>query len=158
VVRSLEVQELSARRLVQELSSQAAAGLAPTGPAGVEAGLPAPAGVEAGGVSSPEGGRPEWPTGFRLSVNAELVIYGATEPTANLVIGGRVVPLRPDGTFSFRFSLPDGDYELAVTATSTQDERRGAVLKFSRCTEHEGQVAAHPQDPSLKPPSVEDIA
>jgi len=45
-------------------------------------------------------------------VNAELIIYGATEPDAQVTIGGRANQAAPDGSFSFRFSLPDGDYEL----------------------------------------------
>jgi hypothetical protein len=67
------------------------------------------------GISSPvgpfeAGGRPE---GFWFNINAELIVYGATEPTARVTVGGRPLRLRPDGTFSCRFSLPDGEYELA---------------------------------------------
>ena len=32
---------------------------------------------------------------------------GATEPDAAVTIGGRKIQLRKDGTFSFRFALPD---------------------------------------------------
>ena len=46
--------------------------------------------------------------GFWFNVNAELIIYGATEPTARVTLGGHEIKLRPDGTFSYRFSLPDG--------------------------------------------------
>jgi len=84
-------------------------------------------------------------------VNAELIIYGATEPDAQVTIGGRVIKLRPDGTFSFRFALPDGEYELpAVAVSADKTDGRAAELKFSRSTEYRGDVGAHPQDPSLQ--------
>jgi len=44
-----------------------------------------------------------------------LVIYGATDPTASVTIGERRIRLRPDGSFSYRFALPDGNYQLPIT-------------------------------------------
>jgi hypothetical protein len=91
-------------------------------------------------------------------VNAELVIYGATEPDARVSIGGRTIRLRPDGTFSYRFSLPDGQYALPATAVAVHGETRHAELRFQRATRYEGEVGAHPQDPTLKPPAAENLA
>lgn len=56
--------------------------------------------------------------GFRFVLDCELVVYGATEPDARLTLQGRPVALRPDGTFSTRFALPDGHYDLAAVARS----------------------------------------
>ena len=138
---SLEITELIRGQFAQELASMAAAQLgAPTSPGGAS-------------VSSPfGGGQPA--RGFWFNVNAELIIYGATEPTATVTIGGRTIKLRPDGSFSYRFALPDGSYELPVVAVSSdQTDGRAAELQFSRKTEHRGEVGAHPQDPGLKPPA-----
>jgi hypothetical protein len=86
-------------------------------------------------------------------VNAELIVYGATEPTATVTIGGRPIRLRPDGSFSYRFALPDGQYELPVVAVSAdQTDGRAAEMKFSRETEFRGDVGASAQDPELKAP------
>jgi hypothetical protein len=41
-----------------------------------------------------------------LEVKADLVIYGRTRPGTDVVIDGVHVPVRPDGTFDLRFSLP----------------------------------------------------
>jgi len=115
---------------------------------------------EAGGISSPSGeGRAlERERGFWFNVNAELVIYGATEPDAQVTIAGRAIKLRPDGSFSLRFALPDGEYELPVVARSrTGDDGRSAELQFRRHTEYRGAVGAHPQDPRLAPPHPESI-
>jgi hypothetical protein len=96
--------------------------------------------------------------GFWFNVNAELVVYGSTEPDARVSIGGRPIQMRPDGSFSYRFSLPDGHYELPIRAVSSNGDIRGATLQFGRGTSHEGEVGAHPQDPGLVPPSPANIA
>ena len=63
---------------------------------------------------------------FWLVVNTELVVYGATEPDAKLTVQGKEVKLREDGTFTLRFTLPDGKQVIPVEATSKdgQDTRR----------------------------------
>jgi hypothetical protein len=102
-------------------------------------------------VSSPVGGaQPQ--KGFWFKVNAELIVYGSTEPNAKVTVAGRPITLRPDGTFSFRFALPDGEYELPVTAVSADaTEGRAVELKFARATQTHGDVGVHPQNPDLKP-------
>ena len=62
---------------------------------------------------------------FWLTVNTELIVYGATEPDAKVTVGGRPIDLRSDGTFSLRFSLPDGKQVIPVKARSCDnlDER-----------------------------------
>src|SRR5439155_629336 len=102
-------------------------------------------------------GEAQQPRGFWFSINAELVVYGSTEPNATVMIGGRAIKLRPDGSFSYRFSLPDGEYELDVTAKSNDGDLRRAELKFSRQTAYDGEVRAEVQDPELKRPSAENV-
>jgi hypothetical protein len=116
---------------------------------------PAPLGGEAESISSPMAPAEQCPGGFWFNVNAELVIYGATDPEASVTIGGRPVSLRPDGTFSCRCSLPDGEHAVTVSAMSTEGELRQATLKFSRATDYRGEAGAAPQDPSLEPPPVD---
>jgi uncharacterized protein len=98
------------------------------------------------------------PRGFWFSVNAELVVYGATDPGAQLTIDGRPVPLRPDGTFTRRLALPDGAYQLSVTARSPAGDSRGVMLQFRRVTTAFGQVGVETQDPSLLPPEPDKAA
>lgn len=149
---SLEITELIRRSLEREISSQAAAALA----RGELAGVPELGGVFS--ISSPFGGA-EQRKGFWFNVNAELIIYGATEPDAIVTIGGRKIQLRRDGTFSFRFALPDGNYDLPVQATAAdQSDSRRAELKFSRATQYRGVVGQHPQDKALKAPRAENVA
>jgi len=64
-----------------------------------------------------------WPKGFWLTVNTELIVYGQTEADAKLTVGGRPVALRPDGSFSLRFFLPDGKQVIPVVATSSDGEQ-----------------------------------
>ncbi len=144
---SLEITELIRRQLQTELSSAAAA-------------LFSQSGSWSGAVSSlssPFGGEKQ--KGFWFNVNAELIIYGATEPTAEVTIGGRVIKLRPDGTFSYRFALPDGHYDLPAIATSADaTDQRAAELVFSRASQYRGDIGKHPQDASLKPPRAENVS
>jgi len=55
---------------------------------------------------------------FWMVVNTELIVYGATEPDAKVTVQGREIRLRPDGTFTLRFALPDGKQVIPVQATS----------------------------------------
>ena len=116
---------------------------------------PASLGGEVENVSSPMAPAEQSPGGFWFSINAELVIYGATEPGASLTIRGRPIALRPDGTFSCRCSLPDGDHSVTVSAMSAEGELRQAKLTFARRTDYQGAAAAAPQDLSLQPPGAE---
>lgn len=65
---------------------------------------------------------------FRLWVATELILYGGTEPDARVTVQGKEVKLRPDGTFSLRFALPDGKIDLPVTAVSA-DEREERTIE-----------------------------
>jgi uncharacterized protein len=123
--------------------------------AAAQAGPSAPLGVAAESVSSPMGPAEQPPAGFWFNVNADLVVFGATEPDATVTIDGRPISLRADGTFSCRFSLPDGEHSVTVSALSAQGDLRQAELKFSRRTDYRGEVGAAPPDPSLQPPGAE---
>ena len=90
---------------------------------------------------------------FWLNLNVELVVYGQTAPDAKLAVAGRPVRLRADGSFSLRFALPDGTYELGVEAVSREgDEQRGATLQFQRITNYRGHVEPAPPSPMPQPP------
>jgi hypothetical protein len=91
---SLEVRELIKKRLEEQISS--------------------------GGISSGASffRKMELQRKFWLVVNCELIVYGATEPDAHVTVQGKPIKLRPDGTFSFRYALPDGKQEIPVEATS----------------------------------------
>jgi hypothetical protein len=145
-IGSLEITELIRRQLQQQISSM------------VSSQFSLPSSIGLSSVSSAFGGG-ERRRGFWFNVNAELIIYGATEPDAKVTIGDRRIKLRPDGTFSFRFALPDGEYPLPAAAESADgEETREARLKFSRSTRYQGDVGAHSQDKSLKPPLVSAVA
>jgi hypothetical protein len=155
-IGSAEIEELLRKavvpaRLPGPVSSQEAAALGRP----LEEAVFSPGALPAVEITSPVGG--EFPEGFWFNVNAELVIYGATEPDARVSIGGRQIRLRPDGTFSYRFALPDGAYELPIDAVATHGDARRARLSFYRGTKYSGEVGAHPQDPALKAPLVQNI-
>lgn len=116
---------------------------------------PGPSGGEAESVSSPSGVPEQRPQGFWFNINAELILYGATEPDASVTIGGRPIQLRPDGTFSCRLSLPDGEHAVVLSAMSAQGDLREAELRVSRETDYRGEVGTALQDQSLESPETE---
>jgi len=56
--------------------------------------------------------------GFWLRVDCELIVYGATEPDAKVTVQGKPINLRPDGTFTLRYYLPDSKQVIPVKAVS----------------------------------------
>ena len=86
------------------------------------------------GDPSPEGRlprrRPLW-----LAADAELIVYGTTDPSARLTISGQDVPLSVDGTFRIQVPFRDGDQTYAIEATATDSEQKcNITLAFERCT------------------------
>ena len=74
-------------------------------------------------------------SGFHFEIDAELIVYGATEPNAKVTLQGEPVTLRPDGTFTVRFSLPDSRQIIpAVAASPDGVEERTIVLAVERNT------------------------
>ena len=72
---------------------------------------------------------------FWLVADAELIVYGATDPTATLMIGDEVVPLAPDGSFRIQVPFRDGQQLYPIEAISADGEqRRSIVLQFERTT------------------------
>ncbi|MGK7954035.1 MAG: DUF4912 domain-containing protein [Crocosphaera sp.] len=72
---------------------------------------------------------------FWLVADAELIIYGATEPDATVLVGGNPVKLNPDGTFRFQMSFQDGviDYPIVAIAADGQ-QTRSIHMQFERET------------------------
>src|SRR5262249_8143232 len=82
---------------------------------------------------------------FWFQLDAELIVYGATEANARVTLQGEPVKLRPDGTFTMRFRLPDSRQIIPAVAISPDGiEERTIVLAVERNTKqlepmiHEG--------------------
>jgi hypothetical protein len=83
---------------------------------------------------------------FTFQIDAELIVYGSTEPNARVTLQGQPVNLRSDGTFTMRFKLPDSRQIIPAVATSPDGmEERTIVLAVERNTKqlepttHEGE-------------------
>ncbi|MBI5145502.1 MAG: DUF4912 domain-containing protein [Candidatus Omnitrophica bacterium] len=64
---------------------------------------------------------------FWLVVNTELIVYGATEPGAKVSVQGKAIKLRPDGTFSLRFALPDGKQVIPIEALPSDKSEKKTI-------------------------------
>lgn len=75
------------------------------------------------------------PRKFWLVADAELIVYGATEPDATVTIGDRQIKLNPDGTFRFQMSFQDGLIDYPIKAVASDGEQtRSIQMKFERET------------------------
>jgi uncharacterized protein len=74
---------------------------------------------------------------FFFDIDAELIVYGKTDPTAHVTLQNEPVKLRPDGTFTMLFSLPDSRQIIPAVATNADgSEERTIVLAVERNTKH----------------------
>ncbi|MEB3307169.1 MAG: DUF4912 domain-containing protein [Cyanobacteriota bacterium] len=84
---------------------------------------------------------------FWLVADAELIVYGATDPSARLMIGGEEVPLSADGTFRIQVPFRDGDQLYPIEAISADGEQtRHITMEFRRSTP---QDLSNPADQSI---------
>jgi len=75
------------------------------------------------------------PRQFWLVADAELIVYGATEPDATVTIGGREIKLNPDGTFRFQMSFQDGVIDYPIVAVAADGEQTRSIhMNFERQT------------------------
>jgi hypothetical protein len=97
----------------------------------------------ASGVSRWASGRSESGVGgvaprqraFWLVADAELIVYGATDPSATLSIGEETVPLTADGTFRVQVPFRDGHQLYPIKAVAADGEQsRNITLAFERTT------------------------
>ena len=99
-----------------------------------ELGQASGAGVWASGRSESGAGLAR-PRSFWLVADAELIVYGATEPSASLTIGDRQVPLQADGTFHLHVPFADGDQLYPIRAVAADGEQERSIrLDFQRQT------------------------
>lgn len=75
------------------------------------------------------------PSEFHFEADAELIVYGASQPDAHVTLKGEPVRLRPDGTFTVRLNLPDRRQVVPVVASSSDGvEQRTIVIAVERNT------------------------
>ena len=73
--------------------------------------------------------------GFDFHVDAHMIVYGNTDPKANVTVAGEPVRLQTDGSFALRLDLPDRRQVLPVVASSRDGtHQRTTVLAVERNT------------------------
>ena len=92
-------------------------------------------GVGMSGVGFSASAPPIRPRKFWLVADAELIVYGATEPDAKVTVGGRPIKLNPDGTFRFQMSFQDGVIDYPIVAVAADGEQTRSIhMNFERET------------------------
>lgn len=97
--------------------------------------VPTMSGLTMSGVGFSASAPPIRPRKFWLVADAELIVYGATEPDATVTIGGQPIQLNPDGTFRFQMSFQDGVIDYPIVAVAADGEQTRSIhMKFERET------------------------
>jgi uncharacterized protein len=72
---------------------------------------------------------------LRFEVDAEMIVYGVTNPDTHVSLRGEPVKIRPDGTFTVRMSLPNQRQVIPVVASASNGaEQRTIALAVERNT------------------------
>lgn len=72
---------------------------------------------------------------FEFDLDAELLVFGKTRPDAHVTLSGDPVAIRPDGSFTMRFNLPNARMVIpAVSSSADGVEQRTIVLAIERNT------------------------
>lgn len=97
--------------------------------------VPTMSGLTMSGAGFSASAPPIRPRKFWLIADAELIVYGATEPDATVTIGGKPIKLNPDGTFRFQMSFQDGLIDYPIMAVAADGEQTRSIhMKFNRET------------------------
>ncbi|MGB3670886.1 MAG: DUF4912 domain-containing protein [Phormidesmis sp.] len=97
--------------------------------------LPTASGVNMSGAGMFASAPPAKPRKFWLVADAELIVYGATEPDATVTIDGKEIELEPDGTFRFHVSFQDGVLRYPIVAVAKDGEQMRSIhMDFERET------------------------
>ena len=71
---------------------------------------------------------PTFRTDFQLDVDAEMVVYGVTQPDARVTLQGEPVRVQSDGTFRVRVDMPNKRQVLPIIATAPDGARRQMIV------------------------------
>ena len=97
--------------------------------------VPTMSGLTMSGAGFSASAPPVRPRQFWLVADAELIVYGATEPDATVTVGDRPIKLNPDGTFRFQMSFQDGLINYPIKAVAVDGEQTRSIhMKFNRET------------------------
>lgn len=97
--------------------------------------LPTASGVNMSGAGLFASAPPAKPRKFWLIADAELIVYGATEPDATVTIDGEPIELSSDGTFRFQMSFQDGMIRYPIVAVAKDGEQTRSIhMDFERQT------------------------
>jgi hypothetical protein len=72
---------------------------------------------------------------FQLEIDAEMVVYGVTQPGSYITLQGEPVKVQPDGSFRVRVDLPNKRQVLPLIASTAEGiERQTVVIAVERNT------------------------
>jgi hypothetical protein len=84
---------------------------------------------------------------FELDVDAEMIVYGVTQPGAYVTLQGEPVKVQTDGTFRVRVEMPNRRQVLPIVASTADGaSRQTVVMAIERNTKSMGPAGREPLD------------
>ncbi|MFM8702565.1 MAG: DUF4912 domain-containing protein [Planctomycetia bacterium] len=84
---------------------------------------------------------------FELDVDAEMVVYGVTQPGAYVTLQGEPVKVHADGTFRVRVEMPNRRQVLPIVASTADGaSRQTVVMAVERNTKSMGPAGRDQQE------------
>jgi hypothetical protein len=81
------------------------------------------------GASSSDGDLPRAPRkNVQLEIDAEVIVYGVTQPDARVTLQGEPVRVQPDGTFRVRVDMPNKRQVLPIIASAADGGQRQMIV------------------------------
>jgi hypothetical protein len=65
---------------------------------------------------------------FSFDVDAEMIVFGSTQPDSHVMLAGEPVKVRPDGTFTIRMSMKDGRQVMPVVSCSSDGMQQQTII------------------------------
>ena len=84
--------------------------------------------------------------GVELDVDAELIVYGVTQPGAYVTLQGEPVKVQTDGTFRVRVDLPNGGRCCRSSPAPPTASQQVVVMAVERNTKSMGPMGRDAQE------------
>lgn len=84
---------------------------------------------------------------LKFEIDAEMILFGSTHPSARVTLKGEPIRLRPDGTFTVRMSMPNQRQVIpAVACAANGAQQKTVVIAVERNTKEMEPLLREPND------------
>ena len=84
---------------------------------------------------------------LKFEIDAEMILFGSTHPSARVTLKGEPIRLRPDGTFTVRMAMPNQRQVIpAVACAANGAQQKTVVIAIERNTKEMEPLIREPSE------------